>query len=143
MIRRTPRSTRTEPLVPYTMPFRFWFGGRFADRLARRDPRAYVLIPAVAAGAGGLLFAVAVLAQGIVPALVALSFAGLLNAIWYGPIFATVQGLVRPERRATAAAVHLFVLNLIGLGLGPLAFGALSDLLNRGVAVAGLTFQGY
>src|SRR3546814_11363592 len=68
-----------------------WFGGRFADRLARRDPRAYVLIPAVAAGAGGLLFAVAVLAQGIVPALVALSFAGLLNAIWYGIGNATVR----------------------------------------------------
>jgi MFS family permease len=119
-----------------------WFGGRSADLAARRDPRAYVSIPAAAAGAGGLLFGAAVLAQGVWPALVLLSLAGALNAIWYGPIFATVQGLVPPEQRATAAAVHLFVVNLVGLGLGPLAFGAISDALNTGWALGGWRFAG-
>jgi hypothetical protein len=36
---------------------------------------------------------------------------------------------VRPQTRATATAVLLFVANLIGLGLGPLAVGVLSDVL--------------
>jgi len=39
------------------------------------------------------------------------------------------QSLATPMMRATAAAVLLFVINIIGLGLGPLATGALSDAL--------------
>jgi hypothetical protein len=41
-----------------------------------------------------------------------------------------VQGLVRPQNRATATAVLLFLINLIGLGLGPLGVGAVSDLIS-------------
>lgn len=119
-----------------------WFGGRAADWAGRRDPRAHVLIPAAAAGVGGVVFATAVLTPAVVPALLILSVAGVMNAIWYGPIFATVQSLVAPEQRATAAAVHLFVINLIGLGFGPLAFGALSDLLNTGWRLGPLVFAG-
>jgi predicted MFS family arabinose efflux permease len=109
-----------------------WFGGRFADWGARRDRRAYVLIPAAAAALGGVLFAVAVLTPATAPALMILACGGVMNSVWYGPVFATVQGLVPATQRATAAAVHLFIINLIGLGFGPLAFGALSDLLNVG-----------
>jgi MFS family permease len=50
-----------------------------------------------------------------------------LNAAYYGPTYATVQGLVKPEARAVAAALMLFAQNLIGLGLGPLLFGIMSD----------------
>ena len=50
-----------------------------------------------------------------------------LNAAYYGPTYATVQGLVKPEARAIAAALMLFAQNLIGLGLGPLLFGMMSD----------------
>ena len=41
-----------------------------------------------------------------------------------------MQGLVRPQTRATATAVLLFIINLIGLGLGPLGVGAVSDLIS-------------
>ena len=50
-----------------------------------------------------------------------------LNTLYYGPTYSSAQGLVRPEFRATASAVMLFAQNLIGLGLGPLFFGILSD----------------
>jgi hypothetical protein len=46
-----------------------------------------------------------------------------------GPLWSTAQNLARPELRATASALLLFILNLIGLGLGPLAVGAANDLL--------------
>ena len=36
----------------------------------------------------------------------------------------------RPQNRATASAVLLFLINLIGLGLGPLGVGAVSDLIS-------------
>ncbi|MCH8685602.1 hypothetical protein [Pedomonas mirosovicensis] len=53
----------------------------------------------------------------------------LCNAAWYGPVYAAAQSIVRPRTRATAAAILLFIINLIGLGLGPLCVGALSDVL--------------
>jgi hypothetical protein len=40
-----------------------------------------------------------------------------------------VQGLVPLRMRTLASAVLLFVINIIGLGLGPQAIGILSDLL--------------
>jgi hypothetical protein len=38
-----------------------------------------------------------------------------------------VQGLVPQRTRALATALMLFAQNLVGLGLGPLFFGMLSD----------------
>ena len=59
--------------------------------------------------------------------LVLIVVATVLNSFYYGPTYACVQGLVRPQARAMATAVMLFAQNLIGLGLGPLFFGMLSD----------------
>ena len=42
---------------------------------------------------------------------------------------AAVQSLVQPNCRATATAIMLFIANLVGLGMGPLAVGLLSDAL--------------
>ena len=53
----------------------------------------------------------------------------LLNSLYYGPTYSAAQGLVPLRSRAIAAAVLLFFQNLIGLGLGPLFFGMLSDWL--------------
>jgi MFS family permease len=44
-----------------------------------------------------------------------------------GPLFATVQTLVPERMRAMAIALIYLVSNLIGMGLGPLAAGAMSD----------------
>ena len=40
---------------------------------------------------------------------------------------ATVQSLAGPRRRAVAAAVYLFLSNMISMGLGPLLVGFISD----------------
>ncbi len=122
--------------------FGTWAGGRFTDRQAQKDRRAFTMIPAITSVAGGVLFIVAVLWRELWGGLAILSLATALTSVWYGPIFATVQSLVRPEQRAMAAAVHLFFVNLIGLGLGPLTFGILSDFLNHGSTAAGLTGLG-
>ena len=52
-----------------------------------------------------------------------------LSLVWLGPTTAAVQHLVPPAMRAVASAIFLFILNLIGLGLGSLLTGALSDSL--------------
>ena len=51
----------------------------------------------------------------------------VFGGAYLGPPFAMTQGLARPEMRAVASAILLFVINLIGLGLGPTLVGYLSD----------------
>ena len=53
----------------------------------------------------------------------------ILSGMYLGPAFAMTQGLVTLRMRAVAAAILLFVLNLIGMGLGPTLVGVLSDVL--------------
>ena len=43
----------------------------------------------------------------------------------------TAQSVVAPHRRATAAALLLLILNLIGLGGGPTFLGIASDFLDK------------
>ena len=53
----------------------------------------------------------------------------LCAALSIGPLLAVIQSLVPESLRAQAIAIVFFVSNLIGMGLGPLAVGALSDAL--------------
>ena len=108
-----------------------WLGGWLADRAARKDVTAYATIPAVAALCMPFAIFATYTSSDIVVVLCVLGVSMLLQAIYAGPTFATVQSLVRPRTRATATAVFLLFANLIGLGLGPLTVGALSDLFGN------------
>ena len=50
-----------------------------------------------------------------------------MGGVYIGTNFAILQSLVPVEMRAVAAAISLFILNIIGLGLGPLSVGIISD----------------
>lgn len=102
-------------------------GGAIADRYGARDYRAYVSVPAIASVAVMPIFLFGVLSPSAVIALSSLFFGSVIGTLWYGPVYATAQTIVPPHMRATASAILLFIINLVGLGLGPLAVGALSD----------------
>lgn len=106
-----------------------WLGGVFADRLGAKDLRAYVTVPAIASLITIPIFITAVSHDAPMPAIGLLAINALLGTLWYGPVYATAQSIVDPALRATASAVLLLVINLIGLGLGPLLVGLLSDVL--------------
>jgi MFS family permease len=76
-------------------------------------------------------FVLVLLAPGFVSAAALLIVPVFFSSIIFGPSYAAVQTLVSPGARATAAAILLFILTLIGLGLGPLAIGLLSDVFGR------------
>jgi MFS family permease len=108
-----------------------YLGGWAADRLSPRDQRWNVWLPGLAV-AGALPFSIgfyfipdkyAALACAVPP--------GILGAMYLGPTFATTQALAELRMRAVASAVLLFVLNLVGMGLGPMAVGVASDLFAR------------
>lgn len=113
-----------------------WLGGQLADRAAARDIRGYAIVPGVATLLMVGPFVAAFLAPQAWLSLALLAIPVLLGAIWYGPVFASAQTLVQPRTRATAAAVLLFIINLVGLGLGPLGLGILSDVFGASMGEA-------
>jgi MFS family permease len=110
-------------------------GGMIADRYSKSDLRGYVAVPALASLVAVPIFCTAMLAPTAVMAMSILVINGLLGSLWYGPVYATGQSIVPPHMRATASAILLFIINLIGLGLGPLAVGILSDVLAQGMGL--------
>jgi MFS family permease len=105
-------------------------GGRIADRWAKSRGLHVQSWVVLAMKALALPFAIGFyLLDGVVPAL-ASYFVYLLFANSYlGPSFALIQHLAPLRLRALWAAITLLVINLVGLGLGPLLVGKLSDLL--------------
>ena len=103
--------------------------GWLAEKLARRYPNAIAWLPAA-----GLLACVPFYYLGFsaTDKWVALFGICVGAAIKYGYLAAQYtigQGVVGMRTRATATAILLFVINLVGYGLGPLFIGALSDIL--------------
>jgi predicted MFS family arabinose efflux permease len=106
-----------------------YLGGALTDRLGRRDARWYMWVPAIAA-----LAAVPVMMIQYFTASSQLSLlAGFLPAMFLSsflaPLVATGQSLVPATMRAFTSAVLALVVNIIGLGLGPLVTGMISDRL--------------
>lgn len=104
-------------------------GGWIADRLGRKRPAAYALVPAITIAAGAPLFLAAMLVTDGRLSLILLAVPIMLGYAWLGPGLAAAQTLTRPAMRATVAAMIGFFNNLIGIGLGPLFVGAVSDAL--------------
>ncbi len=65
----------------------------------------------------------------------------LLGNFYQATTFSQTQGLVNLRMRAVAAAILLFILNIIGLGLGPQVVGLISDQLHSRFAHDSLRYS--
>lgn len=106
-----------------------WLGGYLADRFGATNRRHVLTAPAIGMVVAAPLAFMAYQASSASVALALIFVPTLLNSLYYGPTYSSAQGLVPVRARAMAAATVLFFQNLIGLGLGPLFFGMLSDVL--------------
>jgi MFS family permease len=104
-------------------------GGVLADRLGSRDRRWYAWLPAIAWLITAPLYAAGLMSENLVLVWLLLLIPNALNILWLGPVTAAVQHLVEPTKRATASGSFLLINNLIGLGVGPLLIGTISDQL--------------
>ena len=104
-------------------------GGYLADRYGARDTRWYLWIVSVALIASMPLFFGVYLSNTAFASLMFLILHILLGNFYQATTFSQTQGLVSLRMRSVAAAVLLFILNMIGLGAGPQAVGILSDIL--------------
>lgn len=104
-----------------------FMGGFLADRWGRKDKRWYVWIPIVGNCLAIVPMAYAIVSKDATLVLLVLFPANILNSLYLGPSIAMCQTLVSPSMRAMASAILFFILNMIGLGLGPVVVGLLSD----------------
>ena len=103
-------------------------GGWLADRLGQSDRRWYARLPVIAWLITAPTFALGLLAPDPWAAWPLLLIPNALNILWLGPITTAVQHLVPRPMRATASASFLLINNLIGLGVGPVLIGAMSEI---------------
>lgn len=106
-----------------------WAGGWLADRFGQMKRTRYITIPAAAFLLAVPFYALAILSTNLTLTFALMLVPTALGLVWLGPVISVIQHLVKPDMRATASAVFLFINNLIGIGLGTVLIGALSDVL--------------
>jgi MFS family permease len=106
-------------------------GGHITDRASTGDRRLSMSVPAIAALVAIPAIAAIYTLPSVLPALALLLVPNIAATFWYGAVYSTAQSVVEPRRRATAAALLLLILNLIGLGFGPPFLSAVSDFLAK------------
>jgi MFS transporter, Spinster family, sphingosine-1-phosphate transporter len=118
-------------------------GAVAADRLACRDPRYRLLVPAATASATALLLG---LGFGVVPPgglqLAFLIVGAATTTAAVGPVAAVVVDVVHRGQRASAVAVLVVAQNLLGLTIGPVLTGALADRIGLTAALAAVSLLG-
>ncbi|MEA2999427.1 MAG: hypothetical protein QOK17_1260 [Sphingomonadales bacterium] len=115
-------------------------GGWLADRLGTRDVRWYARLPAIAWLVTTPCFLLAFMSPSLTIAWPLLLLPNGLNILWLGPVTTAVQHLAPRRMRSTASASFLLINNLIGLGVGPMLIGAISDHLKAGYGAESLRY---
>jgi MFS transporter, Spinster family, sphingosine-1-phosphate transporter len=104
-----------------------YVGGELAFRFAARRERLQLRSIALMWGGFGAISAGIYLSSSQYVAFALMALAAFGNGATNGPLFATIQTLVPERMRALSIALIYLMANLIGMGLGPLAVGMLSD----------------
>jgi MFS family permease len=116
-------------------------GGYFADFFSKHDMKWMPRI-VVAATVIGLPFGIAIyLVETSFWVFALIGIPAAMGAVYLPPTYAMTQCLVEVRMRTVASALLLFIINLIGMGLGPLIAGALSDYLEPAYGKDGLRYS--
>jgi predicted MFS family arabinose efflux permease len=102
-------------------------GGWLADRLGKRNPRWYALVPGLGASIALPFYVLVYTSHSWTLAAWLLFLPGVFHFMYSGPTFAMIQNSMPGPMRATSAAVLLFTVNLFGLGVGPPLTGWMID----------------
>lgn len=109
-------------------------GGWLGDLLLRRWSQAYLWVSGVATLAAAPVALVGFLAASRPVYIAAIVAAEVLLFFSTGPINSAVVNVVAPARRATAVAVNILVIHLLGDVPSPPLIGRLSDATSLGTA---------
>lgn len=104
-----------------------YYGGSLASRYAPNNERVQLSAMAVIYASFSLISMLIYLSPNRYVSFALMAVALVAAAAANGPLFAALNTLVPARMRATAIALVYLFANLIGMGLGPLVTGALSD----------------
>ncbi|HZP13013.1 MAG TPA: MFS transporter [Nevskiaceae bacterium] len=104
-------------------------GGWLSDKLSTRDARWPLWLFMLGFGGTVPIYLVLLLSPSANLGLALSIPATIIACLWIAPGMALSQTLAGSQFRATAAAIFSLALNLVGLGIGPLAVGVISDAL--------------
>ena len=116
----------------------FFMGGLLADRFGKVDKRWYLWLPAAALIVAIPFYLTSYFISNTMVALITIAIPSFLSSVYLAPCLALTHGLVGIRMRALASAVLIFVLNILGLGFGPLITGMVSDFLEPSIGVESL-----
>lgn len=125
----------SETAIGYNVPiglaatFGAFSAGWMIERASGRFGRSVAWIPAIGFLASVPCYWIGFHTEDLRIALVSLMAGAMLHYFYLSGQYTIGQGVVGARTRATAIAILLFIVNLIGYGLGPLGVGALSDRL--------------
>jgi MFS transporter, Spinster family, sphingosine-1-phosphate transporter len=108
-----------------------WLGGAWASRYAPDDESRQLQVMAGAYSVFAAVSAAVYVSPDYHMAFAFIALAAVGGGIALGPLFACLQAVVPERMRATSIALVYLVANLLGMGLGPLAAGMLSDALQQ------------
>ena len=118
-------------------------GGLLVDRLARRDPRAYALVPAVAMLIGLPFLVAFVITPSWFTATIAVAVAIMAAGSYTAPSLALILNSVPASQRAFTAATLSLFMTIFGVGVGPLLVGLISDAMQARYGAQSLSFGFY
>jgi MFS family permease len=110
-------------------------GGWLGDLCAKRSPQGYLWVSAAATLAAAPFVWLALTTVSNTGYLVSMVIAQLLMFLSTGPINAAIINQVLPTQRASAVALEVFVIHLLGDAISPVLIGRLSDASSLGEAV--------
>jgi predicted MFS family arabinose efflux permease len=115
-------------------------GGFLADKLGKNDKRWYMWVPGI-----GVFFALpfsllALNLESLNAVLVCIFIGNVFMSCYLGPTIAIAHHLVKPSMRATTSAILFFIINIVGLGCGPVVTGMVSDYLAPEYGVESLRY---
>ncbi len=102
-------------------------GGVMGDWAGRHRRHWYALLPAIGLLIATPTYIIAFTRDSWMLALWWMLVPGLFHYAYIGPTLGTMHNIAEPRMRAMATALFFVVVNLIGLGLGPYATGAVID----------------
>lgn len=103
-------------------------GGWLADKLSARDGRWMYWVPGIGLIVSAPFYFAGVFQDSWIVLAVLFFIPGITHNFYHGPTFAVVHNALPSRMRATSTAILMFLSAAIGLGLGPLSTGFVSDL---------------
>lgn len=113
-------------------------GGLLTDHFGKKDKRRYLTIPAYAIIIGIPCAIGALFLRNNSLSLACLGLCAMLQSVYLGPCISIAHSLVPASMRALTSAVYFLIINLIGLGFGPMIVGMISDALKTSFGVESL-----